>query len=355
MLGGVRIPHSRGVTGHSDADVALHALVDAILGALADGDIGSHFPPSDPQWKGASSDRFLAFACERVRARRGMIAHLDVTIVCEAPRVSPHRDAMRAAHRGDRRHCSGARRGQSDDQRKARLYRTRRRHRCDGDGDDAIAVERRMIDEALRRTARRVLDLCRARGLRVATAESCTGGLVAAALTEIAGSSDVVDCGFVTYSNEAKQELLGVPAATLTRHGAVSRETAAAMAKGALKNSQADLAVAITGIAGPGGGSKRKPVGLVYFAAADRDGRSPCPPPPFWQDRPQPRAAALGCRGAGASRKACRKHIGLKQRALSRGVAVNVIGAPFEGCGEATKGGLEHGTHETPSVRLRNS
>jgi 2-C-methyl-D-erythritol 4-phosphate cytidylyltransferase / 2-C-methyl-D-erythritol 2,4-cyclodiphosphate synthase len=96
MLGGVRIPHSHGVTGHSDADVALHALVDAILGALADGDIGSHFPPSDPQWKGASSDRFLAFACERVRARKGMIANLDVTIVCEEPRVSPHRDAMRA-------------------------------------------------------------------------------------------------------------------------------------------------------------------------------------------------------------------------------------------------------------------
>jgi 2-C-methyl-D-erythritol 4-phosphate cytidylyltransferase/2-C-methyl-D-erythritol 2,4-cyclodiphosphate synthase len=96
MLGGIRIPHSRGVTGHSDADVALHALVDAILGALADGDIGQHFPPSDPQWKGASSDRFLAFACERVRARGGMIALLDVTIVCEAPKVSPHRDAMRA-------------------------------------------------------------------------------------------------------------------------------------------------------------------------------------------------------------------------------------------------------------------
>ena len=96
MLGGVRIPHSRGVTGHSDADVALHALVDAILGALAEGDIGLHFPPSDPQWKGASSDRFLAFACDRVRARRGMIAHLDITVVCEAPRVSPHRDAMRA-------------------------------------------------------------------------------------------------------------------------------------------------------------------------------------------------------------------------------------------------------------------
>lgn len=130
-----------------------------------------------------------------------------------------------------------------------------------------------MIEDGVRRIARRVLDLCRARGLRVATAESCTGGLVAAALTEIAGSSDVVDCGFVTYSNEAKQKLLGVTAATLTRYGAVSRETAAAMAKGALENSKADLAVAITGIAGPGGGSARKPVGLVYFAAAAREGR----------------------------------------------------------------------------------
>lgn len=96
MLGGVRIPHSRGVSGHSDADVALHALVDAILGALAEGDIGQHFPPSDPQWRGASSDRFLSFACDRVRARGGLIGNLDVTIVCEAPRVSPHRDAMRA-------------------------------------------------------------------------------------------------------------------------------------------------------------------------------------------------------------------------------------------------------------------
>jgi 2-C-methyl-D-erythritol 4-phosphate cytidylyltransferase / 2-C-methyl-D-erythritol 2,4-cyclodiphosphate synthase len=96
MLGGIRIPHSRGVTGHSDADVALHALVDAILGALAEGDIGAHFPPSDPQWKGAASDRFLDFACERVRKRGGVISHLDVTVVCEAPRISPHRDAMRA-------------------------------------------------------------------------------------------------------------------------------------------------------------------------------------------------------------------------------------------------------------------
>ncbi len=125
----------------------------------------------------------------------------------------------------------------------------------------------------LHRMARRVLELCRARGLRVATAESCTGGLVAGALTEIAGSSDVVDRGFVTYSNEAKQAMLGVPAAMLERYGAVSSQTAAAMAKGALKNSLADIAVSITGIAGPGGGSKGKPVGLVYFAAARRGGR----------------------------------------------------------------------------------
>jgi nicotinamide-nucleotide amidase len=134
-------------------------------------------------------------------------------------------------------------------------------------------MERGMRKATLRSRAKRVLDLCRARGLLVATAESCTGGLVAAALTEIAGSSDVVDCGFVTYSNAAKRALLGVPAKTLERHGAVSAETAIAMAAGALKHSQADLAVSITGIAGPGGGSKQKPVGLVHFAAASRDGR----------------------------------------------------------------------------------
>jgi nicotinamide-nucleotide amidase len=129
-----------------------------------------------------------------------------------------------------------------------------------------------MMARGLDGLAKRVLDLCRARGFLVATAESCTGGLVAGALTDIAGSSDVVDCGFVTYSDRAKQKMLGVSAATLTRHGAVSAETAAAMAKGALKKSRADIAVAITGIAGPGGGSRKKPVGLVHFAVAARDG-----------------------------------------------------------------------------------
>lgn len=95
-LGGIRIPHGRGVVAHSDGDVALHALTDALLGALADGDIGTHFPPSDPQWRGAASDRFLAFAAQRVCARGGAIDHLDITIVCEAPKVGPHRDAIRA-------------------------------------------------------------------------------------------------------------------------------------------------------------------------------------------------------------------------------------------------------------------
>src|SRR5690242_11879968 len=131
-----------------------------------------------------------------------------------------------------------------------------------------------MIESVLREKAAQVLDLCRARGLKVATAESCTGGLVAGALTEIAGSSDVVDCGFVTYSNAAKQRMLGVTALTLERAGAVSREAAEEMAQGALAHSDADLAVAITGIAGPGGATPGKPVGLVHFAAAARGGRS---------------------------------------------------------------------------------
>jgi nicotinamide-nucleotide amidase len=130
-----------------------------------------------------------------------------------------------------------------------------------------------MSARALRERASRVLDLYRRRGMRLATAESCTGGLVAAALTAIAGSSDVFECSFVTYSNAAKQKLLGVPAATLRRHGAVSGETAVAMAKGALKRSGADCAVSVTGIAGPSGGSKQKPVGLVHFAAARRNGK----------------------------------------------------------------------------------
>lgn len=118
--------------------------------------------------------------------------------------------------------------------------------------------------------AEAVLAAARAAGLKIATAESCTGGLVAGALTEIAGSSDVFERGFVTYSNAAKVEMLGVDPALIAAHGAVSLEVAAAMATGALHHSRADLAVSITGIAGPGGGSDHKPVGLVYFATALR-------------------------------------------------------------------------------------
>jgi len=130
-----------------------------------------------------------------------------------------------------------------------------------------------IITDDIREAAARVLDACRIRGLRIATAESCTGGLVAAALTEIAGSSDVFDRGFVTYSNAAKQAMLAVPASVLERDGAVSRAAAEAMAQGALAISGADIALAVTGIAGPGGGSEAKPVGLVHFAGTCRAGR----------------------------------------------------------------------------------
>ena len=129
-----------------------------------------------------------------------------------------------------------------------------------------------MADAEIQAAATALLDLCKAKKLMVATAESCTGGLVAGALTDIAGSSAVVDRGFVTYTNEAKHQMLGVPIDILNEFGAVSRETAESMVCGALDHADADLAVAITGIAGPGGGTAEKPVGLVHFAAAARNG-----------------------------------------------------------------------------------
>jgi nicotinamide-nucleotide amidase len=124
--------------------------------------------------------------------------------------------------------------------------------------------------DEIRALAARVLAACDRRGLMVATAESCTGGMVAAALTDIPGSSSVVERGFVTYSNAAKIELLGVPIALIEVDGAVSEAVARAMAEGALANSRASLAVSITGVAGPGGGSDEKPEGLVHFACARR-------------------------------------------------------------------------------------
>jgi nicotinamide-nucleotide amidase len=130
-----------------------------------------------------------------------------------------------------------------------------------------------MSDKELIAQAQALLELCRRKKLKIAAAESCTGGLVAATLTEIAGSSEVFERGFVTYSNEAKQAMLGVPATTLASHGAVSAETAQAMATGALAHAPVDLTVSITGIAGPGGAVAGKPVGLVHFAAASRRGQ----------------------------------------------------------------------------------
>jgi nicotinamide-nucleotide amidase len=125
-----------------------------------------------------------------------------------------------------------------------------------------------MFDTVIQDEARALLEYLRRADLAIATAESCTGGLIIAALTEIPGSSDVVERGFVTYSNEAKLTMLGVPAELIETHGAVSEPVARAMAHGALVHSEADVAVAVTGVAGPGGGSTEKPVGLVHLAAA---------------------------------------------------------------------------------------
>ena len=130
-----------------------------------------------------------------------------------------------------------------------------------------------MFDDEITSAAVALLDHCKAKALTLATAESCTGGLVAAALSEISGSSLVLDRGFVTYSNEAKQQMLGVTPATIDVYGAVSKECAEEMAKGALAHAQVDLAVSITGIAGPTGAVPGKPIGMVYFCAASRSGR----------------------------------------------------------------------------------
>jgi nicotinamide-nucleotide amidase len=138
-----------------------------------------------------------------------------------------------------------------------------------------------------------VLSQCRARNWHLATAESFTGGLVVAALTAIAGSSDVVERSFVAYSNDAKMELLGVSADTIAAHGAVSAQTCAAMARGAVARSPVDLAVSITGVAGPGGGTAQKPVGLVYLGVARKDGAARVERRIFPGDRAEIRNAAL--------------------------------------------------------------
>lgn len=127
-----------------------------------------------------------------------------------------------------------------------------------------------MSTKKLLKKAEKLLDACRTRNIMIATAESCTGGLISQLLTDIPGSSDVFERGFVTYSNASKTDMLGVDTKLIAKHGAVSKEVAEAMARGAIKHSKADISIAVTGIAGPTGGTKQKPVGTVYIAAASR-------------------------------------------------------------------------------------
>jgi len=148
------------------------------------------------------------------------------------------------------------------------------------------------VNTSLQALSESVLSACREARLKLATAESCTGGLVAAALTDIAGSSTVVERGFVTYSNDAKSELLGVPAAMIAAHGAVSAQVATAMVQGALARAPVDLAVSVTGIAGPGGATPGKPVGLVYFGIARKGGTARVERHTFHGDRAAVRWAA---------------------------------------------------------------
>ena len=199
---------------------ALHALTDALLATCGAGDIGTHFPPSDPQWRGAASRIFVEHAAKLVRERGGRIANADITLICRGAegRPAPRGDGRGAG--GDARNRRRARLGQGDDQRKARLRRPRGRHRRDRDRD-AWSIPGGCRNERRRPTSTRwpaaVLDACRRRGIMLATAESCTGGMIVAALTDIPGSSAVVDRGFVTYSNEAKIEMLGVSAGDARR------------------------------------------------------------------------------------------------------------------------------------------
>jgi nicotinamide-nucleotide amidase len=150
-----------------------------------------------------------------------------------------------------------------------------------------------LIQPALLQTAGTLLQECRARGLKLGAVESCTGGLIAAVLTAIPGSSDVFERGFVTYSNEAKAELVGVPPALIAEHGAVSEPVARRMAEGGVVHSPADLVVSVTGVAGPGGGSAAKPVGLVWIGLARRDGPTLAERHIFPGDRTAIRAATV--------------------------------------------------------------
>ena len=246
--------------GHSDADAPLHALTDALLGTIGAGDIGQHFPPSDPRWRDADCALFLRHAVaapgsprrpdrerrpdDRLRAARGSgrIARRWQERLAEVLGLPPDRVSIKATT-------------------SERLGFTGR-----GEGIAAQAVVSvafgGLTDGPVPGTASRpgprLLAACEAAGLRLVTAESCTGGLIAGCLTEIAGSSAVVDRGYVVYDNRAKAEMLGVPAELLRQHGAVSEAVAREMAEGALARTGCELAVAVTGIAGPGGATAGK-------------------------------------------------------------------------------------------------
>ena len=281
IVGGVAIPHTQKLKGHSDADVALHVITDAIYGALADGDIGHHFPPSDPQWKGMDSGHFLQHARSRVVEQGGSITNVDLTIICETPKIGPHRPAIRTriaellmidlnrvsvkATTTEKLGFTGRREGIAA---QAVVSLTLPAV----DQDQILPEELPFSQNLVERAQKLVLDAAK-RELKIATAESCTGGLIAGLLTSVPGSSAVVERGLVTYSNEAKIEMLGVPEEMIATHGAVSSEVAQSMATGALQNSRADISVAVTGIAGPGGGSAEKPVGLIHFASAVNSGK----------------------------------------------------------------------------------
>lgn len=272
MLCGVRVEEGLGLVGHSDADAGLHAITDALLGAIAAGDIGQHFPPTDPQWRGASSDRFLEHAAGLARSAGADIRHVDVTLICERPKVSKYREAMRARI-AEILGIPLARVSVKATTTEGLGFTGRR----EGLAAQASVTVRRgaaaLPSPSLRELANEVLERARKAGVKVATAESCTGGLIAASLTEIAGSSDVVDRGFITYSNAAKHDMLGVPEHLYGEGGpgAVSEEVARAMATGAKTNSNAQYAVAVTGVAGPGA-SESKPEGLIWFGLAGPEG-----------------------------------------------------------------------------------
>ena len=260
MLGGIRIAHDRGAARAIPTPTWCCMRWSTPFSAHSATAISARiFRP--PIRNGAARLRTgsCSFAIERVKARGGMVAHLDTTIVCEAPKIGPHRDAMRARI-AEIAGISIDRVGVKATTSEGLGFTGR------GEGIAAYATATirlpRNVDRCWMTISsqprERLLDLCRRKKLTIATAESCTGGLVAGTLTEIPGVSSMLDRGFITYSNQAKQEMLGVPAATLEAHGAVSRETAEAMAKGALAHAPVDLAVSVTGIAGPDSGSSRK-------------------------------------------------------------------------------------------------